>query len=63
MNTLTHINMVHKLINLICALVLVAGLVISAVAPGWAVWLICLPVIYIAALALIKNNTEWIETY
>lgn len=47
----------------LAALAIVAGLVCSAVAPWWAVWFVCLPVVYLAALYLIKTNTTYIEKY
>lgn len=53
--------MSHKLINIIAVLVVIAGLVASAVAPWWAVWFILFPVIYAGAVILIKNNTDFIE--
>ena len=53
----------HKLFNTLAAVAIVAGLVLSAVAPWWAVWTLCLPVIYVAALYLIKTNTTYIEKY
>ena len=55
--------MKRTIINILAAVAVLAGLAASAVAPWWAVWFICLPVIYVAALVLIKNNTEWIEYY
>ena len=53
--------MKHKIINLIAAVAVVAGLAASTVAPWWAVWFLCFPAIYAGAVALIKNNTKWIE--
>ena len=47
----------------LAAVAIVAGLILSAVAPWWAVWTLCLPVIYVAALYLIKTNTNYIEKY
>jgi fatty acid desaturase len=55
--------MKKKLINTIAAVAVLAGLAASVTAPWWAVWFICFPVIYVAALVLIKNNTDWIEYY
>ena len=40
-----------------------AGLAASAVAPWWAVWFICLPVTYLAALYLISRYTNNIKEY
>ena len=53
--------MKRTIINLISAVAVLAGLVASAVAPWWAVWFLCFPAIYAGAVALIKNNTNWIE--
>ena len=53
--------MKHTVINLIAAVAVIAGLVASAVAPWWAVWFLCFPVIYAGAITLIKSNTNWIE--
>lgn len=53
--------MKHKLINLAAVLVIIAGVVVSAVAPWWAVWFICLPVVYAAAIYLVKSETNFIE--
>lgn len=53
--------MKRKLINTIAVLAIAAGLVASAVAPWWAVWFVCLPVIYVAALCLISKNTNYIK--
>jgi hypothetical protein len=47
----------------LAALAIVAGLILSSVAPWWAVWFVCLPVVYLAALYLIKTNTTYIEKY
>jgi cell division protein FtsW (lipid II flippase) len=55
--------MKHTLINTLSVLAIVAGLVIAAVAPWWAVWFICLPAIYAAVVILIKVNTNNIEYY
>ena len=56
--------MKHKiLINTLAALALLAGLACSCVAPWWAVWFICFPVIYAGAVVLIKVNTDYIENY
>ena len=53
--------MKRKLINIVATLAVIAGLATSAVAPWWAVWLICLPVVYAGAVALLKFNTNFIE--
>lgn len=55
--------MKKALINTIAALVALAGLAASTVAPWWAVWFICLPVIFAAVVTLIKLNTNNIEYY
>ena len=49
--------------NILAAVAVLAGLAASAVAPWWAVWFICFPVIYTGAVVLIKNNTNNIEYY
>lgn len=53
--------MKKKLINSLAAVAVIGGLVFSAVAPWWAVWLIAFPVIYAGAVTLIKMNTDYIE--
>lgn len=53
--------MKKALINTLAAGVALAGLAASCIAPWWAVWFICLPATYAAAVALIKVNTKWIE--
>lgn len=55
--------MKKHIINIVAAVVALAGLAASCIAPWWAVWFICLPVIYMAALYLIKNRTDYIEKY
>ena len=55
--------MKKALINTLAAVVALAGLAASCIAPWWAVWFICLPVVYLAALYLIKTNTNYIEKY
>ena len=51
------------LITIIAALAIAAGLLISMFAPWWAVWFVCLPVIWAGAVTLISGNTNWITTY
>lgn len=46
--------------NTIAALAVIAGLCAAAVAPWWAVWLVCLPVMFAGAITLISGNTDWI---
>ena len=46
--------------NIADVLVIIASLVAAPTAPWWAVWLICLPALYLAALSLINRNTTWI---
>lgn len=53
--------MKRTIINTIAAVVALAGLAASAVAPWWAVWFICFPAIYAGVLALIKLNSDYIE--
>ena len=53
--------MKKALINTLAAVVALAGLAASCIAPWWAVWFICLPAIYAAVLALLKVNTNYIE--
>lgn len=55
--------MKKALINTLAAVIALVGLAASCIAPWWAVWFICLPVIYAAALYLIKTNTNYIEKY
>ena len=47
--------------NTLAALVGIAALLLAATAPGWVVWLILAPVIYAAAIYLIKTNTNYIK--
>lgn len=47
--------------NILALVAVIGGFVASAVAPWWAVWFLCFPAIYAGAVALIKNNTKWIE--
>ena len=53
--------MKKKLINALAAVAVIGGLVLSAFAPWWIVWLVAFPVIYAGAVALIKMNTDYIE--
>ena len=53
--------MKKNLINILAAVAVLAGLALSCVAPWWAVWFICFPVMYAGIVALIKTNTNWIE--
>lgn len=57
------ITMKKKILNFAVALVFVAGLVGSVLVPWWAVWFICLPVMYWAAVWLLRHNTNWIRSY
>ena len=52
--------MKKRILNLIAALAIVAGLAFSTIAPGWVVWLILAPVIYLAVLYLLAANTNYI---
>lgn len=49
--------------NIALVLVFIAGLIGSVTVPWWAVWLICAPAMYGAAIALIGRNTNWIRSY
>jgi len=53
--------MKKAIINTLAAVAVLAGLAAAAVAPWWAVWLLCFPAIYAGAVTLIKTNTKWIE--
>jgi hypothetical protein len=53
--------MKKALINTLAAVVALAGLAASCIAPWWAVWLVAFPVIYAGAVTLIKMNTDYIE--
>ena len=55
--------MKRTIINLIAALAVLAGLALSVIAPWWVVWFVCFPVMFAGVIALIKNNTDWIEYY
>lgn len=52
--------MKKALINTLAAVVALAGLAASCIAPWWAVWFICLPAIYAGAITLLKLNTNYI---
>lgn len=51
-----------KITNTLCLLAIVAGLIVSAVAPWWAVWFICLPVIFAATVHLL-NAKGYVRNY
>lgn len=51
------------LTNTTAALAVIGGLAASMFAPWWAVWFVCLPVIWAGAVTLISGNTNWITTY
>lgn len=55
--------MKKKLINALAAVAVIGGLVLSAFATWWVVWLVAFPVIYAGAVTLIKLNTDNIEYY
>lgn len=55
--------MKKKITNAVLALAIVAGLALSVIAPWWVVWLVILPAIWAAAIALLKLNTNNIEYY
>ena len=48
--------MKKKITNTACVLAITAGIFISAVAPWWVVWTLCLPVIFIAAVILLDRK-------
>lgn len=50
------------ILNLLDALAIAAGLVLGAVAPWWAVWLLAFPLVYLGTLGLVRRNTSWIWT-
>lgn len=49
--------------NTLSILGIVAGLVASAVAPWWAVWFICFPVIFVGAVYLLSSKTDYLKNY
>ena len=56
--------MKHKLFtNTLAVVAVLAGLAASTIAPWWVVWFLCFPVIYAGVVALIKNNTDFIENF
>ena len=57
------ITMKKTISNIALVLVFIAGLIGSVTAPWWAVWLVCAPAMYGAAIALIGRNTDWIRSY
>ena len=52
--------MKRNLANTLDALVALAAICATPFVPAWAVWLCCFPALYLAGLALIKRNTNWI---
>lgn len=42
--------------NTLDAVVALAAVCVTPIAPGWAVWLLCLPALYLSGLSLIKRN-------
>lgn len=48
--------MKRNLANSLDALVALAAICATPFVPGWAVWLLCFPALYLAGLALIKRN-------
>ena len=55
--------MKKALINTLAAVVALAGLAASCIAPWWVVWFVCFPLIYGGGITLIKVNTDWITNY
>lgn len=51
-----------RITNTLCVLAIVAGIAIAAVAPWWAVWFICLPVVFSAAVHLL-NSKGYVRNY
>ncbi len=52
--------MKRKLINTLAVIAVVGGIAASVIAPWWAVWFICLPVIFAGAVVLLSSNTNYI---
>lgn len=55
--------MKKAIINSIAILAILAGLVAAAVAPWWAVWLLCFPAIFAGAVTLLSRNSNLITRY
>ena len=53
--------MTKYIINIIAALAFIAALAISVTASWWVVWFICFPVMYAAAIVMLKLNTNYIK--
>ena len=53
--------MKKHIINIIAVLAFLAGLAFSTIAVWWVVWFICFPVMYAAAITLLKVNTNYIK--
>lgn len=50
------IPMKKIILNILDAMVAFAAVCATPFVPGWAVWLLCLPALYIAGLSLIHRN-------
>lgn len=44
------------ILNILDAMVAFAAVCATPFVPGWAVWLLCLPALYIAGISLINRN-------
>lgn len=56
--------MKKKISNIGLVLAFIAGLIGSILSPyWWLVWLVCFPVMYGSAIALLGRNTNWIRHY
>jgi len=55
--------MKKALINTLAAVVALAGLAASCIAPWWAVWFICLPAIYAGVVYLLSTKTDYLKNY
>lgn len=53
--------MKKKIYNALALAAIVCGFAASMTAPWWAVWFAIFPVIFVAAVYLIKSNTKWME--
>ena len=52
--------MKKRIINTLALAAILVGFVTSVIAPWWAVWFVCLPVVYAGAITLLKVNTNYI---
>ena len=49
--------------NTLALVAVVGGFVASVIAPWWAVWFICLPVIFAGVVYLLSAKTDYIQNY